>query len=179
LTKIPARWYGHNRASRVRVIVIHTTESPERDNAARAVANFFKHNPNKTSAHIVVDNKEAIRCVEDNKAAWAAPGCNFDGLHLELIGTARQTRTNWNDKFSQDMLDIAAEVSADWCMLYGIPVTKLLVAQLIGGKRGFVGHIDVSKAYKLSNHFDPGPNFPWKSFLKKVENELKSRQPQT
>jgi N-acetyl-anhydromuramyl-L-alanine amidase AmpD len=176
LVEIPSRWYGHHRSSHVRVIVIHSTESPEATNGARNVARYFQTAKKAVSAHVVVDNKQAIRCVADNKAAWTAPGTNIDGLQIELVGTAKQSKYQWKDKYSTDMLKLAAKIAADWCFLYNIPVVKLTVPQLIAGKRGFVGHVDVSKAYKKSDHYDPGPNFPWPEFLKLVENEINLRK---
>lgn len=179
LTKIPARWHGQSRTSRVRVIVLHTTESKEIRYGARAVANYFKTTPRKASAHIVTDNKESIRCVDDNIVAWCAPGCNFDGLHLELVGSANQKKTGWQDAYSMAVINNAVKVAADWHELYNIPLVRLTIPQLVAGKSGFVGHGDVSQAYKLSDHFDPGPFFPWKLFLEKVKNELNTRKSQT
>lgn len=172
LVEIPARWYGQKRVGHVRVIVIHTAECREVKNAARAVANYFASTKRKASAHITVDNKEAVRSLQDNKIAWAAPGCNFDGLHLELVGTANQSKTDWKDAYSENVLNLAAKVVAEWCYIHSIPAIKLNQMQLLSGRRGIVGHVDVSKAYKKSTHFDPGTNFPWESFIKKVENEL-------
>ncbi len=155
LPEITARWYGQSRGAPVRVIGIHTTECNEANKAAIAVAKFFTRLPSnrKASAHIVVDNKEAIRCVPDNKPAWAAPGCNFDGLHLELVGRANQTMPQWEDSYSQNVLKLGAKIVADWSQRFNIPVVKLTVPQLKAGKRGIVGHVDISRAYGLTRCF--------------------------
>ncbi len=172
LQVVPARWYGRDRAQSANVIVLHTTESPEKTGGARAVANYFHDNLIKTSAHIVVDNLTAIRCVSDNNRAWAAPPLNTRGLHLEMVGSARQNTKNWADPYSTSMLAIAAKICADWSIKFNIPIRRLTVTQLKSGLGGFCGHADVSKAYRQTDHTDPGVYFPWTEFLRMVNREL-------
>ena len=43
---------------------------------------------------------------------------------------------------------------------------RLRAADLVAGKRGITGHADVSAAFRKSDHWDPGPDFPWTRFLR-------------
>ncbi len=157
---------------KVRVIVIHTMESQEKPKTAQQVAKWFSGDTApKASAHFCVDDKSSVRVVEDDDIAWAAPGVNSDGLHIEIAGSARQTKGQWRDEFSLGCLDQAAKVAAVWCVKYQIPVRHLNINQTVDGKsKGFIGHVDATRAFPFlrGSHTDPGKNFPWALFLQKV-----------
>lgn len=164
------------RKNKIRLIVIHSMESQEKPGTARQVAKWFSNdNAPKSSAHYCVDNKEAVKVVEDSDIAWAAPGANSDGLHIEIAGSARQTRKQWLDEYSNGCLDQAAKVAALWCVKYQIPVRHLNINQTVDGKsKGFIGHIDATKAFPhlKGDHTDPGKFFPWDVFLAKVTTAI-------
>ena len=156
----------------VRVIVIHTMETPERDGIAEDIAKDFAKRPpdNKASAHICIDNKKIFQSVKDNDIAFAAPGANSDGIHLELAGRAAQTEQDWKDAFSTAVLENAANVAAQYCLKYEIPVEHLSNAELGDKKsKGLVGHVQVTETFKKGTHTDPGKSFPWDHFLERVE----------
>lgn len=160
------------RKNKIRLIVIHSMESQEKPKTAVQVAKWFSNdNAPKASAHYCVDNKEAVRVVDDQDIAWAAPGANSDGLHIEIAGSARQTRKQWLDEYSIGCLNEAANVAAMWCVKYQIPVRRLSINQTVDGKsKGFIGHVDATRAfpYLKGDHTDPGKYFPWDVFLQKV-----------
>lgn len=164
------------RKNKIRLIVIHTMESQEKPKTAVQVAKWFSNdNAPKASAHFCVDNKDAVRVVEDNDIAWAAPGANSDGLHIEIAGSASQTRKQWLDAYSLGCLEQAAKVAAEWCVKYQIPVRRLNLNQTVDGKsKGFIGHIDATRAFPhlKGTHTDPGKNFPWDLFLQKVTEAI-------
>ncbi|MEU4513140.1 peptidoglycan-binding domain-containing protein [Nonomuraea wenchangensis] len=160
------------RIAPIRVIVVHTMETGESSNVAENVAAYFARPSTNASAHLCVDNNSVVRCVADSDTAWAAPGCNSDGLQIELAGRAGQSKAQWADAYSKDLLDLAAGQVARWCRTYNIPARRLTRAQLRAGQRGIVGHADVSAVYKRSDHWDPGDNFPWSSFLARVNHHL-------
>lgn len=171
---IKARWFtpfGEGRRA-VRVIVIHTMETPERDGIAEDIANDFATRPSdkKASAHLCIDDKKIVQSVKDNDVAFAAPGANSDGIHLELSGRAKQPGPEWADAYSTAVLENAANAAAQYCVKYEIPVKRLSNAELGNKKaKGIVGHVQVSEVFKLSTHTDPGPSFPWDRFLARVE----------
>lgn len=179
MTTIRARWYGEGRSVPIRLVVIHDMEAPEGPHTAENVAAWFSRLPasQKASAHVCVDNNSTVRCVDDSDRAWHAPGANSDGLGLEIAGYARQTRAEWLDAYSKAALEQAAAVTADWCTRYGIPVRRLSVSELTAGKKGIVGHHDVSAAYHQTDHTDPGPNFPWDHFLDRVNAHMGTTPP--
>jgi N-acetylmuramoyl-L-alanine amidase len=154
---------------RVRVIVLHSMEAPEKGNTAENVAEFFRTTDRKASAHLCVDSDSIVRCVHDEDVAFAAPGANADGVHLELAGFARQTEAEWLDAFGVLMLDRAASVAAEYCVKFDIPVRRLTNAELTDkANRGIVSHAQVSEVFKKSTHTDPGSGFPWDFFLARV-----------
>lgn len=154
----------------VRVIVIHDMEYPEKLTAAEEVAEYFRTMPDHrpASAHICVDADSIVQCVHDRDVAYAAPGCNHDGIQIELAGYGRQSRADWLDDYSARLLDRAANATAQYCVKFDIPPVLLTDEQLRAGDRGIVGHAWVSRVYRESDHTDPGVNFPWDIFMGNV-----------
>lgn len=160
------------RKGKIRLIVIHSMESQEKPGTAKRVAAWFGGpTAPKSSAHVCVDSQHIVHVVDDSDIAWAAPGANNDGLHIEMAGVAAQTRAQWLDDYSKGVLDNAAKVAAEWCKKYSIPAVFLTSAQVADGKtKGICGHVTVTKAFpKLGTHTDPGANFPWDVFIDKVK----------
>lgn len=157
-----------------RLIVIHTMENPEKPGTARAVARWFAGPAApQASAHYCIDQAEVVQCVREKDVAWAAPGANRDGIHLEHAGRARQTLEEWSDEYSRAELSVSAVVAADVAARHAIPIRKLTVEQVKDGvSKGFCGHVDVTKAFGKSTHTDPGENFPWGLYLSMVEENL-------
>ena len=160
------------RRSGIRLVVIHTMESDETSAVAEAVGNFFSRPSTKASAHVGVDTDSECRYVLDGNTAWAAPGANADGLHLELAGRAKQTSGNWSDPASLAILELAARRTAIWCKTYSIPAILLTDEQLAKGMKGVVGHDAVTRVYKQSSHWDPGHQFPWLLFMMRVRSAM-------
>ena len=171
---IQARWFTPFDGTRhPRLIVVHDMEFYERDDSAEVIAHDFATRPptSKASAHICVDNNSIVQCVKDNDIAYAAPGANSDGLQMELAGFGKQTREDWLDFYGIALLAISSDAAAQWCLKFGIPPIKLTVAQVADKHtKGICGHVDVTSAFHLSDHTDPGPNFPWDYFINSVTN---------
>ena len=160
----------------VRLIVMHSMEAPEKGDTAEEIAKFFQNPPRPASAHVCVDNNSIVRCVPDNYIAGGAPGANPDGIHIELAGYAKQTEAEWLDDYGRQLLDNAANAAAQFCLKYDIPVRHLTNDQLADGQsKGFVSHAQVSEVFKRSDHWDPGPGFPWKFFLDSVAQHRAAR----
>lgn len=161
----------------VRVVVIHDMEFYERPDTAEAIARDFATRlaNNKGSAHVCIDNNSIVQGVKDNDIAYAAPGCNHDGIQIELAGYMKQTKEQWLDTYGIALMALGADVTAQYCLKYTLPPIKLTNAQLLAGQKGIVGHDQVSVVYKKSNHPDPGPNFPWTYFMNHVVSAYQSR----
>lgn len=156
----------------IRLIVIHTMEAPEKPGTAIAVARWFAGpNAPKASAHYCVDDSNVVQCVQEHDVAWAAPGANMDGIHIEHAGFAAQTPAQWRDDYSRRLLETSSTLAAKIAARWAIPLRKLSVEEVRGGTAmGFCGHADVSKAFGKTTHSDPGPNFPWDDYIALVED---------
>ena len=155
-------------ARRIDVVVMHTMEIAERKDAAEICARWFATPVSKVSAHYCVDADTVIQCVREKDIAWHARGGNTASIGVELAGFARQTRKDWADAYSTAVLGRAAALVADVCRRRAIPVRWLVAGDLSAGRRGITGHAEVSKAYRKSDHWDPGPGFPVERFLAMV-----------
>lgn len=180
-TFVPAKWFQKWTAAGKRrpdLIVIHAMQYYERDNTAEVIAHDFatRGADNKASAHLCIDNNSIIQCVHDNDVAYAAPNANRNGIQIELAGYSEQTREQWLDPYSIAMLELATDATAQYCLKYSIPMVKLEPDHLRTGLRGICGHRDVTKAFNNPTaHMDPGPNFPWDYFMRKVQEHYAKR----
>jgi len=162
----PHRTSVENRA--ISVVVIHTMELGERDGTAEACAAWFASPVSEVSAHYCVDADVTIQCVREADIAWHARGGNANSIGIELAGYAGQQARDWNDGYSQAVLERAASLTAEVCARYRIPVRRVRADGLVAGRRGVTGHSDVSVAFHKSDHWDPGPAFPWNGFLRRA-----------
>ena len=148
------------------VVVIHTMEIAERADAAEICAQWFQNPASEVSAHYCVDADSIVQCVREADIAWHARGGNANSIGIELAGYAAQRALGWSDAYSRAVVERASRLAADVCARHGIPVRRLRAADLVAGKRGITGHADVSAAFRKSDHWDPGPDFPWTRFLR-------------
>lgn len=167
---VPAANFTPARGRKKRVIVLHSDEVLEVSSNAEGVANYFHNQPkgsNGSSAHVVVDNDTEVRCVRDKDVAWAAPGANSDGLHIEQAGYASQARKDWKDTYSRKVIERAAHRAARWCVKYGIRPHLLSDAQLRDGvTTGVTTHAQVTKVFSAGvGHTDPGYGYPEHLFI--------------
>lgn len=170
---IQARNFTPAQRERVSIVCLHTMEAAEKPSTAEAVARWFAGpQAPRASAHFCVDAEHTIQCVPLTSVAWAAPGANKTGIHVELAGYARQSAEEWADDFSAAMLVRAAALVAELCRECTIPVTRITAEGLRLGAPGICGHLDVSQAFKKSTHYDPGPRFPWLTFLDQVRQHF-------
>lgn len=153
-----------------RLLVVHTSEGSEGPNSAENLCGYLQSPGDQTSStgsvfgasyHYITDTDRVLPVVPDNVVAYAAAGANHDGIHVCIPGKAAQTRASWLDAISRSYLHRCAEVLVDKSIEHGIPLTRLNVAQIQAGSWGYCGHYDISRAYHLSSHTDPGPEFPW------------------
>lgn len=151
---------------------MHSAEAPFGTGTAESVARYFAApNSPMASAHFTADDDSVTQSVRAGDTAWAAPGANADGVHIEHAGYAKSSRGEW--MAHESMLNLSALVAAEVVKVLAgfgrtIPLRRLSVESIRKGELGFCGHIDVTNAYKKSTHTDPGVNFPWDIWLPKV-----------
>lgn len=173
---IEARYYTRGRKSSIDVLVMHAMEAAERHDTAEAVARWFAGaDAPEASAHYCIDDDSIVQCVRDGDVAWHAPGANHDGLGIELAGRSAQTFAEWRDAYSTALLARAAGLVALKCVQYGIPPVWLYPADLLADRRGLTSHWNVTRAFRRSDHTDPGPGFPSELFVALVRRRLASR----
>lgn len=169
---VTPRHYYPTRNRPLRLIVMHTMESPEAGDTAESVANWFAGPTSPVaSAHACIDNDSVVLCLPPTATAFAAPGCNADGYQIELAGRAGQGAAGWADAYSQAELQLAAAHARSIAQANGIPLRHLSNAELAAGQSGFIGHDQASQVYGGSDHWDPGPDFPWGQYMSLVTGQ--------
>jgi hypothetical protein len=161
MTFVQARWFTETNGRPIDLLVVHSMEMDEKPDTAEVCARYFATTDTKASAHACVDVDSRVDCVIDKDVAYAAPGANHDGLHLELAGRARQTRAEWLDQYSRRMIEgPAAEWVAAKAKFWRIPLEFLKADALRAGRRGVTTHNEVRLAFGKTTHTDPGNGFP-------------------
>jgi len=173
-----AKYFTKGRnGQKIRLIVIHTMECGQTIGKARQVLNWFqgKTSP-QASAHYLTDPKQVFQLVDDADTAWAVADyeLNEQSLSIELAGSASYTPALWATSYAKMELDLVAHLVATLSKKYGIPAVKLTPEEILAGKSGLCGHVDITVAKKIAGgHTDPGVSFPWAGFIARVESFLK------
>ena len=185
---------NYTKAARTSIdlVVIHSMEAPEKGSTAENVAAYFANQPKSgsvdpkwckvdpktgklkpwagSSAHYNIDSDSIVGSVREHDVAWHAPGANHNGIGLEHAGYARQTEQEWLDLYSVAMLMRSAELCAEICLRWRIPIVRVTVEDLKTKKaRGICGHNDCTLAFGGGTHWDPGPHFPWDWYIEQVQ----------
>jgi N-acetyl-anhydromuramyl-L-alanine amidase AmpD len=165
---IQARNHGGTQGSVTR-IVIHATVTPTK-NFADNVAQDFHTTTREASAHYVVDQAHVYQCLSESTVGWHAPP-NTGSIGVELCDPQTGSSARWHDADHEAMLRLAAKLVREVAARWHVPLVKLTAAQLKAGKRGICGHADVSAAWHLTDHTDPGTGFPWAHFMDLIKGE--------
>lgn len=152
-------------------IVIHTTSPPKLPfpvasalGQARRTALYFSLPVSGGSAHYVVDRGSEEHCLRDNQIAHHAPP-NRRSLGVEICGQAYYTRSQWLSGDVWPAVQRAKDRAWELAERHKVPWVKLSIADLRVGRAGICGHFDVAQAFGQSDHWDPGPQFPWDRFM--------------
>jgi hypothetical protein len=157
---------GSRPLSSIIWIVMHSAEAL----SAEGVARFFQSQSSRGSAHITVDEDSCQRSLPNSAIPWGAPGANAQGFHIEQCGYARWTRAEWMEH--EKTLRRAAHKTALHCKKFGIPVRFVTSAALKRNLPGITTHVEVSRAFGGSSHWDPGKGWPRESFMAYVREYL-------
>lgn len=160
---------GHTSGTQKTVnrIVIHGTVSPTVKGGARSVARYFQSSGAGGSAHYIVDPGEVVRCYSESTICWHAPP-NAGSIGIELCDPQAGSSSRWSNVAHEAMLKLAAKLTREVAARHGVPLRRLSVADLKAGRKGICGHVDVSNAFRQTNHTDPGAGFPWAHFMQLV-----------
>lgn len=173
------------------VLVIHTSEQPSATTqTAEALARFIASPPtgtppnmNVASYHWAVDLDSIVHMqwcdgIDDcDRIAFHAPP-NWRGEGICLTGRAARDWTGTKDGVDDwPQLELAARLAAWRCQERGWPARRLTPQQLQAGEKGICGHVDISRAFGLSDHTDPGVAFPWAWFIQRVLDLMEPEQP--
>ena len=160
--KVVYKRISPNRSSRSgvtpRLIVIHDTESPEREGKGDlvAIADYFANPAVQASSHVITDGDGlSARCVKDSEKAWHAAYYNSASLGIEQIGYASRSKAEWPDAQIKE----TARWVAKWSKAYEIPIRHV-----DPGSRGVVTHADLGS--QGGGHWDPGPGYPLAKMLR-------------
>ena len=150
-------------------IVIHDMEAGEFSGRAESTAQYFAAGAGgrQVSSHYCVDDDSVVQCVSLDDTAWTVgnwQGNNL-GINWELSGFASQGEGEWLDDFGLAMFAQMVPVVRADAERFGIPLEKRTVAELRAFVPGVTSHWDLGVAFGGTDHTDPGPNFPWDTFL--------------
>jgi N-acetyl-anhydromuramyl-L-alanine amidase AmpD len=165
---VQAARHGGTQSSVGRV-VIHCTVSPTRDYADN-IAQYFRSTTRAASAHYVVDQARIYQCLPERTVGYHAPP-NTGSIGVELCDPQSGSSARWRDADHEAMLRLAARLTREVAARWRVPLVRLSPAELRAGKRGICGHSDVSAAWGLTDHGDPGSGFPWAHFMELVTGD--------
>ena len=180
----PSKSSGGNNKPIKRIVLHGTVSAPERG-GARKIASYFRSAAAGGSAHYIIDPGEVVQSAYDSVICWHAPP-NDHSLGIEMCdmpgpvpgdkpGSARykalKAAWRWNKDNQKAMLQRTAELTAELCLAYDVPVRMVGPAGLKAGRKGICEHSDVSEAFKQSSHWDLG-NFPRRRFIRMVRAEV-------
>ena len=159
---IQAKGYTKGRAFReakqVDWLVLHTAEGAISE---VNLGGFFSRNSAGSSQAGIGQRGGYASYVNYADTCWAGPPLNQEADHLEICGFAKWTRAEWLRQ--KPMLETVAEWIAWRCAVRSIPIRY--VARPTAGTSGVTGHVDINRVYHDSDHWDPGPNFPWDTVI--------------
>jgi N-acetyl-anhydromuramyl-L-alanine amidase AmpD len=157
-------------------IVIHCTAVHEHPDYAEDLGEFFSRprgDGQQVSAHFGCDNNSTVQYVHTRDVAFCARRTgNEYGIHIELSGTADQTREQWLDPFGQGLLNQAAVLCSRLMRKYNIP-QRWLPDDVLRAKtaKGFTTHEQLTRVFG-GTHTDPGPNFPKDHLFARITAEF-------
>jgi hypothetical protein len=178
--------YGVARTDPILWAVLHTSEGAELTGSAEALGTFLGTPGDRQSSgggrygasyHVIGDTDQVIPAVPYGTVAYSAGGGNAHGIHFVFPGKAGQTRDQWLDQNSSEMIWQCARWLIDVSRELLIPLVRIHPADLQAKRRGVCDHLAVSEAFNKSDHWDVGPHFPWDVLFGRVELLLEALTP--
>lgn len=152
---------------RVLWVVAHTLECEAIDGLGEELARGYFQN-NKVSVHCVSDPGKTVAGLDTGLQAWhAGATANKYGLADEVTGRAGWPRSKWMGGEPRKAWERQAKAMAELGMAAGFSPGEyrwLSIPEVRSKSvRGMCGHVDLSLAFKESDHWDPGgpDDYPW------------------
>lgn len=168
---------GPRDVSRIQAVFIHTTENDAATDALNIVN--WQTNPESEgyesgSYHTIADRKKLVLCNTDDWWTYSVSNIgNQVGLHLAIVGRASWSRDKWlTEEREHGTLSRAAWQVAQWCKRHRLPVVYVPGLALRRGDKGISTHDGARIAWGVTDHTDPGPNFPMDVFLTLVNGHI-------
>ncbi|UGT65337.1 DUF1906 domain-containing protein [Nocardia gipuzkoensis] len=146
----------------VKWFLLHTQEG---NGTAESLANYLQNPNSQVSYHYTVDNaRNVVDVVDTDLCSWSVMDANPRSINLCFAGSrAAWSRQQWLDNMG-DAIDIAAYLTVQDCLKYGIPPKTISPDELGRGVPGIADHNAVTVGMGIGSHTDVGPNFPWDVF---------------
>ena len=162
----PSPYYSSRNGRAIDSIVIHTTEGTYSSAISR-----FKNNPDEVSAHFVISSSgEVTQMVALANRAHHATYYNGRSVGIEMAGVASDPDT-WN----------AANIAAlENLVAWLVDTYNIEVVHAAGDAYAYPGDeynaagIVAHSQIQPWNRTDPGPHFPWASFIANVQSKVSS-----
>lgn len=168
----PQNYGTARKTSDIKYLIFHYTAN--KNDRAKANANYFKNNVVKASAHYFVDDTEVYQSVPDLTVAYAVGGKKYSDCSLTGGGKMYGKVTNTNS------------ISIEMCSVNGAISEQTMVnAALLGQKLMKKYNIPITNVYR---HFDVnGKHCPgwdgwcnkdssiWNNFKKKLSEDILSK----
>jgi hypothetical protein len=151
---------GTRPLSAIDLIVLHDIESTNQTGAAEGAGSWFENQASGGSTQYGIDNDSIQQYLADNVICWGAPYANTNGLHIEQMGVASWSESQWKSR-AKGTLDRTAWLIAKKSQKLGIPIRTLSDKQVRSGSKGIVTHAQLTRVHGISGgHTDPGKGYP-------------------
>lgn len=151
--------------------VVHTAESlPDftlPDTSGESLSKYASSTPRSVSWHASVDSDGAIPVLPDSYTAFHVVNYNRCAVGMELATKASLWPTA-DPTWKKAILDQGANQIAWWSKTYNLDVRLLTKADADAGARGIISHHRLDPTRRT----DPGPAFPWDTFILDVAARL-------
>lgn len=166
----PANHSGRGNHPVTRV-VIHSAVMPCEPGRARQLGAMNKAGSTGGSWHYATDPDETIQCSYDSYVCWHAPP-NSHSIGIEMADWPSKVPGRWLRSNQRKMLRRTARLTAHLCLAYDLPLVWRSASDLKMGRKGITSHVEVSKAFGQSTHWDPG-SWPRRRFMRLVRRYAK------
>jgi hypothetical protein len=154
-------------------VVVHTSEGSEGGRSSANLVSYLSSPGDRPNGNggfygsgyhaVATEDGAYLQVASGQRNPYHAPPLNPTWWSICIPGRAAQTRELWLDLASRAYLKGVAHFIVDVWHLDGErwPLTFRTAAELVAGAQGITSHNEVSTAWRKTDHWDPGPSFPW------------------